>query len=84
MKDKKKTYKFPLNSPNGVVVVEVPLEDFKTCPCGCVNFRQAYRVTWVKPSGVIGADPICFKADVYLCDGCGREVTPEDKAIKDA
>ena len=78
-----KVYQFPLNTPEGVAIVGVPYEDFKKCTCGCADFRQVYHVTWVKPEGIIGAQPICFKADVYLCDDCGRELLQDDKAIKD-
>jgi hypothetical protein len=75
-------YKFPVPSPTGgLTTLEVPLSDFRKCPCGCSLFRQVHMVTWVKNSDHIGAEPLRLVANIFLCEECAREITSDDGCI---
>lgn len=74
-----KHYSFPINTPHGPATINIPLEEFRQCKCGSGLFDVRYRIAWVKPAGVIGAQPVCFKAEIYLCSACGNELTAEAK-----
>lgn len=77
-------YNFQIQTPNGVAQINVPLDDFKQCQCGSTLFEVRYRVAWVRPHGLIGAPPICFKAEIYLCSSCGNEIGPDEKTVRDS
>lgn len=79
-----KTYTFHVPTPNGTAVLHIPHRAMKVCPCGSEFFRTVSRVTYVKPKGMVGAEPIAMRVEVYVCDKCDRELLPDDASIGDA
>ena len=79
-----KTHTFHVQTPNGPAQINVPIDEFKQCACGCTLFEIQNRVAWVRPHGLIGAPPMCFKAEIYCCIHCGTEVGPDSQTVKDA
>jgi hypothetical protein len=74
-------YGFNIQTEKGNLQLAVPAEEFKVCSCGCDLFRHAYKITWAN-TGMIGAPPLCLRVDVYLCDKCGNELTPQANSKK--
>lgn len=70
-------HEFIIQTPQGAAKLSVPGEEMKVCPCGCDLFRMSSRITWIKPQGVLGAKPLCLRVEVFLCEQCGKEVTPD-------
>lgn len=77
-------YKFPIQTPQGPAIMSIPAEDMKQCPCGSDLFKQLHRVTWVRPTDQIGAEPVRFVVNVFLCAKCDREIGPDDKSVRAA
>ena len=77
-------YVFQLPTPRGPVQINIPHDDFKECMCGSTLFDLRYRVAWARPTAMIGAGPICFKAEIYCCSECGTELTPGAQTIREA
>lgn len=76
-------YKFHINTPTGPAAFEVPAKGMKVCPCGCDLFRLAYRIAYARPTGVLGAEPMCLRVEAYLCLVCDRELSPSDATHAD-
>jgi hypothetical protein len=76
-----KIHRFHIPSERGVMIVEVPHTQMKRCNCGNSLFDKKYYVTWGKPAGVIGAEPICLNVEVYVCSRCGEPVTIDNPVI---
>ena len=74
---KKTEHEFIIATPQGPARMTVPDEEMKVCPCGCDLFRLLNKVAYVKPSGVIGAKPMCLRVEVYVCNKCGTAIGPE-------
>lgn len=65
-----KIHKMFLQTPKGVMQFAVPDDDMKCCPCGCSYFRPVFKICFVKPGDVIGAEPILCRTEIFLCDKC--------------
>jgi hypothetical protein len=79
-----KEYKFTFNTPRGPSSFKVPRDRMKICPCGSEFFRIRFLVGYVKPSGVIGAEPARVLVEHMICEKCEREVQSNDKTIFEA
>lgn len=84
MTEQPRNYKFHLQTPNGIASIDVPHGQMKQCPCGCDLFVTANRVCYVKPGGVIGAEPTALRAEIFVCRMCGRELQMNDPTINEA
>jgi len=78
-----KKYNFPVQTPQGPGVVSISADEFKQCPCGSELFQVLNRVAWLHPRGIIGAEPMCLKVEVFVCNTCGREISHSDKTIRE-
>lgn len=79
--EKDPMHHFTLQTPQGVAQLKVPHSAMKECPCGSDLFDLQYHVTWVKPNGVLGAAPMCLRAEVYVCVKCGEKLTQQHKSV---
>jgi hypothetical protein len=77
-------YTFHLQTPHGMRSVTIPAAGMKVCPCGNDLFEPAYRVTHVRPAGLVGVEPICLRVEVYVCKLCKRELSPTDPSKAEA
>ncbi len=76
---KQQVYNFTIDTPAGRGNVSIPHDQVKVCPCGSDLFRLLYRVIYVKPPGAVGVEPQQLIVQVFVCDSCNREVSPNDK-----
>lgn len=83
-KPQEKVHDFQLPTPQGMAVVKVPHSAMKICPCGCDRYVSQFHVTWGKPQGVLGAQPLCMRVEVFVCADCKRELRPDDRCVGEA
>lgn len=77
-----KKYNFTIPTERGPASLDIAEDLMKVCPCGCKHFRIANLVTFIKPKGLVNAEPVPLRVEVYLCDKCGRELSPDDKTVR--
>lgn len=80
-KPAERQHHFQFNTPQGVAMATVPHSQMRRCTCGCDRFQVEYHVTWGKPSGQLGAQPICMQVQIFVCAECGEEVTPASPTV---
>jgi len=75
-------HEFRIPTNGGVQVLKVPDDQMRCCPCGSDLFDLRRKVTYAKPTNVIGALPICFQVEVFVCSKCQEVLDPQHGQTK--
>jgi hypothetical protein len=80
--EKKHTFTFQ-DSQGRMVQMRIPHKAMKQCFCGCDRFVPQYHIGWGKPAGMLGAEPMQLKVELYVCVECGEMLLPSHPMVGD-